>query len=122
MAEKTFTEKLGKAAKHISEKEAVSLGCYAAHQYVKLHGKGKSDGDPAALKLASWITMKPGGRAEKYLNHFLDGRGTAEQFETADLLASEKEIRKRVYTEIQRKRLGIRVGTERAPISFDPVT
>jgi hypothetical protein len=116
MAEKTFTEKLGLAG----EKAGISLGCYAAQKYVELQGKGKSDGDAAALKLASWVTMKPGGRAEKYLNHFLDGSGTAEHFETADLLASEKEIRKRVYSEIQRKRLGIRVGTEKQPISFDP--
>src|SRR5262249_20808016 len=106
--------KVGQAVEHKTEQMGISAACYAARRFVDLQRGRTSDVDAAPMKLAQWVMMKPGGRAERYLDHFLAGSGAPEYFEAHELLASEKLVRLRVETEINRKRLGIRVGTEKA--------
>lgn len=114
-------KKLGAIVGHKVEAASISAAAILAEKYVTWKTGSKSDGDAAALNLAKTIMMKPNGRAAEYLDHFLKGSGETKTFEAAHLLAAEPGIRSRVYSEILRKDLGIKVGSERRPTSVDPV-
>jgi hypothetical protein len=126
--------KLAKAGNHLARKAPISLACALTEKYLELRGRSQDQRDKSALELAKWVTMKPGGRAEKYLNHFLGGSGNPVEFTMKDLLSEDSLVSTRVEMELLRKLPALsnkstpadivnprtKVGSERHEWSVDP--
>lgn len=64
------------------------------------------------MELAKKLTMKPGGRAEEYLDHFLDGSGNDKHFMIQTLIAEDSAVSTRLATECVRRCLGLKTWRE----------
>jgi hypothetical protein len=137
MTNDSVAKQLGNFIAHQAKKAPISAACKLTEAYIALKGGSREQADQTALQLAQFITMKPNGRAAKYLDHFLRGSGEPITFEMKELLAQDSLIRSRVELEIMRKMSvaadptgaprtprektnGVKVGTERHDWSVDP--
>jgi hypothetical protein len=84
-------------------KSSIELVCDAVDSYAKNEGMNRDMSDLLVLELAKFIKMKPGGRAARYLDHFLFGDGSRMEFECATLIREDAGVRERVRSEIRQR-------------------
>lgn len=59
--------------------------------------------DRWTLEVAQWATMRPGGKAEEFLQHYLRGSGLEKPVSVHQLLQEDSGVRRTVEEEIRRQ-------------------
>jgi len=95
-----MVEKLQGEAANAFSKDVVNSACLAIKTTGTLSGHTGSWGDNQILETARIKTMKPGGRAEAYLNHYRQGSGADVYFSVKQLMEEDKGVRAHVTRKI----------------------
>lgn len=74
----------------LSNKQLVEFSKFAIDHSNPLQSEWRKD--RALLELAKFATMENGGRAQEYLNHYLEGSGTPKYFKASDLLSEDPNV------------------------------
>lgn len=81
-------------------KPVIDLACASVRLRGELTGHNETWSDLQIMTLAKEKKMRRGGRAEHYLDHYLQGSGTPMQFSVRTLLDEDPGVRGRVFREI----------------------
>ncbi|TWD53357.1 hypothetical protein FB480_104178 [Agrobacterium vitis] len=79
---------------------SVSTACSLVRALGVVTGHNETWSDLQIMNLAKKFAMKPGGRAEAFLNHYLNGSGTDEVFSMKALLDEDTGVRSKIFREI----------------------
>ncbi|BCH64340.1 hypothetical protein RvVAT039_15560 [Agrobacterium vitis] len=95
-----MVEKLQSEARNKVFKGAVDTACVGIHTTGMLSGHTGSWGDNEILEQARIATMRPGGRAEAYLNHYRQGSGADIHFSVKQLMDEDQSVKAHITRKI----------------------
>ncbi|MFT4134173.1 hypothetical protein [Labrys sp. (in: a-proteobacteria)] len=83
-----------------NSKTAIDLACSSVRLRGKLTGHNETWSDLKIMTLAKEQKMRPGGRAQQYLDHYLQGSGTPMPFSVRTLLNEDPGVRGCIFREV----------------------